>query len=125
MTKELGLDERFGELREIDGDEGVREVGREPPLLRQIRNEFRAPDRGGRRSLAGAGFAEKQRREVLHAAPQPAFVAAHVVREDVVPQRLAQAAHRFAFARERPFDEVEGTAQLEEKREVAHRSYLG
>ena len=46
------------------------------------------------------------------------------MREDVVPQRLSQPTHRFAFAGQRALDEVEGAAQLEEEREDAQRALL-
>ena len=125
MAEKLRLDEVLRKLRQVDGNEAVDEVGGEAPLVRQIRNEFRAADRRGRRTLPGTGLAEKQRREVLHLVPERRFVAAHVVGEHVVPKRLAQALHRLATAGERATYEIERTPQLEEEREESSRPVLG
>jgi hypothetical protein len=46
------------------------------------------------------------------------------VSEHVVPERLAQLAHRFTLARERAQDEVERAPQLEKKRQVPPGSFL-
>jgi len=93
MAEELRLDQRLGELREVDRDEGLGEIGGEAALLGDIRNERRAPDRARHHALACAGLSEDERREILHAVPQRRLEAAHVVREDVVPERLTEPAH--------------------------------
>src|SRR5262249_53669391 len=59
MAEELRLDQGLGELRQIQRDEGLREVGGETALAGRERNERRAPDRGGRVALAGAGLAQQ------------------------------------------------------------------
>ena len=89
VAEQLGFDQRLGKLRQVDRDEAVGEVGDEAPLGRRVGNERGPPDRGRCRSLAGAGLAEDQRGEILHPAQQRGVVAAHVVGEHVVPQRLA------------------------------------
>ncbi len=61
MSEQLGLDQRLGKLREVDGNEAVGEIRREAPLLRQKRDEFRAADGGRCVAFAGAGFTEQQR----------------------------------------------------------------
>ena len=124
VAEELRLDQRLGKLRQVDGEEGVGEAGGEAPLGRQVGDERRAADGRRRLALAGAGLAEQQGGEVLHPVPQRRLVAAHVVREDVVPERLAQAAHRLAAPGERALDEVEAAPQLVEEREVARRALL-
>ena len=124
VAEELRLDQRLRELRQVDRDEALGEVGREPALLHDVRDELRAPDRGRGGPLSGPGFAEEKCREILHAIPERGLVAAHVVRDDVVPQRLAQAPHRFAFAGERALDEMERAPQLEKEREKTHRALL-
>ena len=122
VAEELRLDQRFGKLRQVDRDEGVGEIGGESALPGNVRDELRAADRRRGGTLAGPGLAEQQGGEILHPVPQADFVSPHVVREDVVPQRLAQPAHRFAFAGQGALDEVEGAAQLEEEREDAQRA---
>src|SRR5204863_2678193 len=46
VAEELGFDQRLGELRQVDGDEALGEIRREAPLVRQVRDELRAPDGG-------------------------------------------------------------------------------
>ena len=106
-------------------DWNVREVGGEPPLARQVRDELGAADRRGGGSLASSGLTEQERREILHTVPQPSLIPAHVVGEDVIPKRFAQLAHGFAFAGQRAMDEVEGAPQLKEESENAHEALLG
>ena len=91
---------------------------------RQIGDELGAPDGRGRLPFSGPGLAQQQRGEVLHPVPERCVVPAHVMGEDVVPERLAQLAHRFAIARERALDEVEGAPQLEEEREITPGRFL-
>ena len=124
VAEQLRLDQVLRELRQVDGEEGLGEAGGEAPLRREVRDERRAPDRRRRLPLAGAGLAQQQRGEILHPVPQRRLEAAHVVREDVVPQRLAQAAHRFAAPGERAVDEIEAAPQLVVEREVARRPLL-
>src|SRR2546421_947049 len=115
MSEELRLDQRLGELRKIDRNEALGEIGCEAALVGQVRNELRASDRRRSGTFAGAGLAEEQGREVLHPVPERRVVSAHVVREHVVPQRLAQPLHRLAFSGERAVDEVESAPQLKEQ----------
>ena len=122
VAEQLGLDQRLGKLRQVDRDEGVGEVGGEAAFPGSVRDELRAADRRRGGTLAGAGLAQQQGGEILHPVPEPRFVSPHVMREDVVPQRLSQTAHRFAFAGQRALDEVEGAPQLEEEREDAQRA---
>lgn len=82
-------------------------------------DELRSPDRGGGLAFAGARPSEEQRGEILHAIPQRRFVGAHVVGEDAVPERFAQATHRLGVAGERALDEVERASQLVEEGEVS------
>src|SRR6185312_17129367 len=102
----------------VGGDEGLGEVLGEAALGGKVRDETAAADRRGRLPLAGSGLAEQEGGEILHPVPQRGVIAAHVVSEHVVPERLAQLAHRFTLARERAQDEVERAPQLEKKRQV-------
>src|SRR5205823_9173957 len=70
VAEELRLDQRLRELRQVDRDEALGEVGREPALLHDVRDELRAPDRGRGGPLSGPGFAEEKCREILHAIPE-------------------------------------------------------
>ena len=112
MAEKLRLDQRLRKLRQVDGDEALGEVGGEAPLVREVGNEDRPADGRRRRALAGAGLAEEQGGEVFHPVPERRLVAAHVVREHVVPQRLPEPLHRFALAGERVLDEEERAPQL-------------
>ena len=121
VPEQLGLDERLGELREIDRHETAREAFGEALLPRVERDESGAPDCRCRRPFAGAGLAEQQRREILHPAPQAALENADVVREDIVPKPAAKLAHARALAHESLDDEVVRAADLKEDREQAQR----
>jgi len=90
------------------------------PLVQEERTTGR---RG--RALARAGLAEEERGEVFHPSPERAEVEARVIREEVVPEVLADLAHGGARARQRLIDEVEGATELEEEREVAVRFFAG
>src|SRR4029079_14806105 len=48
MSEQLRLDQRLGELRQVDRDEAVGVARREAALVEGIGNERRAPDRGRR-----------------------------------------------------------------------------
>ena len=98
VAEQLRFDQHFGELRQVDGDEALSEVDGKPALHGNVGNELRASDRRRRRSLASARFTKKERREILHSIPQCRLVAAHIVGEHVIPERLAQPPHRFAFS---------------------------
>jgi hypothetical protein len=124
VAEELRFDQRLGVLREVDGDEGLGEVGGEAPARAVEGDEGRAADGRCDRALAGAGLAEHQGGEILHAVPQRRVEPAHVVREDVAPERLVEPADGGAAAGDAEADEVVPAAQLEVEREVAQRALL-
>src|SRR5690606_37295446 len=120
VAEELRLDEGLGELAEVDGDEELGEAGGEGALGLVEGDVAGAAESGGRLAFAASGLAAEDEREVFEAVPEQALVAREVVREDVVPQRFAQAAHGGADADEAARDEVVGAPHLPEERQHAY-----
>ena len=118
VAEELRFNETLRVLGEVEADEVAGETLAEAPLARVIGDEAGAADGGGRRSLAGAGLAEEEGGEVLHAVPEEGFVAADVTGEDVVPEVQAQRLHDRGEASEGRFNEVEGATHLVKDRQV-------
>jgi hypothetical protein len=112
MPEELRLDEPLGERHEVEREETLGEALREPLGLRIEGDVSGEPDGRGGGFLAGAGLAEHERREVLHAPEEVLFVAADVVGEHGVPQRLAHGTHRGALTDQPKRDRRERAAHL-------------
>ncbi len=58
VAEQLGLDQCFRKLRQVDRDEALGEIGCEAKLLRQVRNELRSSDGSGSGALPGPRFAK-------------------------------------------------------------------
>jgi hypothetical protein len=121
VAEELRLDERLGELREIQRHESAGEAlaERAAPLLK--RDERGAPNRRSSSAFAGARFPEQQCGEILHAIPERSLIGADIVREDILPQPPAKALHRRARADQAALDEMRCAPDLEKDREEPPR----
>ena len=119
VAEELRLDDALRVLGQIGGDERTGEARREATALLIESNQPRSADGRRGRGLARPCLAEHQGGEIFHSIPQVLLVDAHVGREDVVPQGVAQAAHGGAVAQQRVGDEEVGAADLVEEREIA------
>ena len=105
----MGIEERQLDL-------GAKPLGR-------FRSELDVAERGAVASCPAAvqPRADDERRHVGHAIPQGAPIAAHVVREDRLPHRRAQASHRHRAADHVPENVMERATNLEQRREQMRR----
>src|SRR5690606_703416 len=88
-------------------------------------HEGGASERAGGGAFAGAGRAEEQEREVLHAIPEVALVAADVFGEERVPEIFTETTRRGAGAGERLAEETPRAAELPEELERAGDAGFG
>ena len=117
VPEEGALQQGAGDFGEVQGDEGPLVALGERARL-GIPGDEAGPAEGRRGdALSSPGLAEQDQREVLHAVPEVLLVAAHVLGEELVPERFPEGAHGGARADERVADEEEGAPQLIEELE--------
>ena len=85
MAEKFGFDQRFGKLRQVQGNERARKAFHESAPFGIKGDETRTSDGGRGRPLAAAGLSQNQGGKVFHAVPQVAVIQGQIVGENVVP----------------------------------------